>query len=68
MPVDSPCMGLCRLDVGGHYCLGCLRSREEIAAWSQMNDGQRLEVLTIVARRREENRRQAENPGKGLED
>ena len=68
MPVDSPCQDLCGLDKEGRYCLGCLRSREEIAAWSQMNDGQRLEVLTIVARRREESRRQAEKPGKGLED
>ena len=67
MPVASPCQDLCGLDKAGRYCLGCLRSREEIAGWSQMNDDQRLKVLAIVARRREENRLQAENPGNGLE-
>ncbi|WP_303786226.1 DUF1289 domain-containing protein [Azovibrio restrictus] len=59
MPVASPCTGICTLDVQGRYCLGCWRSTDEIAAWPRMNDGQRLTVLAIVARRCEEGNRLA---------
>ena len=51
MPVASPCTGLCRLNPDSGYCQGCWRSLEEIAAWSQMDDGQRLSGLAGVARR-----------------
>lgn len=61
MPVASPCTGICTLDVKGLYCLGCWRNANEIAAWPRMNDGQRLAVLAIVARRREEGNRPAGN-------
>ena len=60
MPVDSPCTGICTLDAEGRYCLGCWRSRDEIAAWSRRDEGQRLAVLALVARRCEERARQAE--------
>lgn len=60
MSVASPCTGICKLDATGHYCLGCWRSRAEIAAWPSLDDGQRLAVLAIVARRCEEKEQQAE--------
>lgn len=31
--IASPCTGVCRLDGASGYCLGCGRSREEIAGW-----------------------------------
>ena len=67
MPVASPCTGICRLDPHTQVCVGCLRSLEEIAAWSRMDDSQRLAVLAVVARRREEGslraERDADQPG-----
>lgn len=32
--VISPCVGICRLDDKGEYCIGCLRTLPEIAAWA----------------------------------
>ena len=29
----SPCIGVCRIDESSGYCLGCARTREEIASW-----------------------------------
>lgn len=40
----SPCVGLCRLDEGGGYCLGCLRTLDEIAGWPGFDDEQKRAV------------------------
>ena len=40
----SPCVGLCRLDEGGAYCLGCLRTLDEIAGWSGFDDERKRAV------------------------
>lgn len=50
--VLSPCIGVCELDDSGH-CLGCLRSVAEIAAWSRMDDPQRLHLMETVLPARE---------------
>lgn len=49
---SSPCINICNLDEDG-YCRGCLRSREEIAAWSAMSATEQMKVLAAVERRRE---------------
>lgn len=59
MPIDSPCIKICRLDSGTGLCIGCFRTLDEIAHWSQMEDSQHLEVLAAVTRRRKENPPQA---------
>lgn len=33
--IPSPCIGLCRIDETSGLCLGCARTRDEIAKWSQ---------------------------------
>lgn len=43
----TPCIGVCRLDERG-YCIGCLRTGDEIARWRGMNDGERLRVMRDV--------------------
>jgi uncharacterized protein len=43
----SPCIGICRLDMRG-YCIGCLRTGDEIARWRGMDDGERLRVMRDV--------------------
>ncbi len=54
--VLSPCIGICELDAQG-LCEGCLRTPDEIAAWPQMNDDQRLRWLELVLPQREAQRR-----------
>jgi predicted Fe-S protein YdhL (DUF1289 family) len=43
----TPCIGICRLDDRG-YCVGCLRTAEEIGRWRAMGDGERLHVMRVV--------------------
>jgi predicted Fe-S protein YdhL (DUF1289 family) len=40
----SPCVGVCKLDDMSGYCLGCGRSRGEVAEWIDMSESQRDEV------------------------
>lgn len=49
--IDSPCTGVCQLDPASGLCLGCLRSRDEIACWGSATDIQRLKILDTIAQR-----------------
>ncbi|WP_420993977.1 DUF1289 domain-containing protein [Cupriavidus sp. 30B13] len=44
LPVPSPCRNVCRMDAASGYCEGCLRTIEEIAAWSGSDDAARRAV------------------------
>ena len=46
----SPCIKVCQLD-GADYCVGCLRSRTEIAAWSAMTPAEQWQVIGAVRQR-----------------
>lgn len=50
--VLSPCIGVCSLGPDG-LCEGCLRTVDEIAAWSRMSDAERLHVMDNLLPRRE---------------
>lgn len=41
------------MDAAQRYCLGCQRTLEEIARWSQMSDAEREAVLAQLAARKE---------------
>ncbi len=43
----TPCIGICQLDARG-YCVGCLRTGDEIARWRGMSDSERLRVMREV--------------------
>ncbi|QNK02292.1 DUF1289 domain-containing protein [Dyella telluris] len=43
----SPCIGICRLDERG-YCIGCLRTGDEIARWRGMPDDERIRYMRDV--------------------
>ncbi|WP_426269529.1 DUF1289 domain-containing protein [Dyella kyungheensis] len=43
----SPCIGICRLDPRG-YCIGCLRTGDEIARWRAMDDDERRRYMRDV--------------------
>ena len=42
-PILSPCVRTCRLE--GEVCVGCGRTRTEIAAWSRMSDTARTAIM-----------------------
>ncbi len=51
--VQSPCVAICQLDDDDLYCIGCYRLREEIAAWSQLTNQQKQDVLNKLPARRD---------------
>jgi uncharacterized protein len=51
-PVMSPCTNVCRLDPRTGWCEGCLRTIDEIAAWSAMSDEDKRAVLAELPERR----------------
>jgi predicted Fe-S protein YdhL (DUF1289 family) len=60
--VPSPCVSICRMDAASGLCVGCLRTLDEIAAWSVLDDGERRAVWQrILSRREEAAARAAEN-------
>ncbi len=50
LPVLSPCIGVCKMR-GDGLCGGCLRTLEEIAAWSQMGDDARKALMERLPER-----------------
>ena len=50
--VLSPCIGVCSLGDDG-LCEGCLRTVDEIAAWSRLSDAERLHVMETLLPARE---------------
>ena len=50
--VPSPCVNVCRMDAQTGFCEGCLRTLDEIALWSQLDDDIRREVWQLIELRR----------------
>lgn len=49
--VPSPCISVCRMHPVTGLCEGCLRTLDEIAAWSQLADADKRAVwLQLEAR------------------
>ena len=49
--IQSPCIGLCRLNEQD-MCVGCYRSIDEISCWSQASDVCKLQILENVENRK----------------
>ncbi|MEM7751911.1 MAG: DUF1289 domain-containing protein [Pseudomonadota bacterium] len=43
--IESPCVKICVLHPEADICIGCYRTRSEIAAWSQMSRQDRRAVM-----------------------
>ena len=52
MTTESPCIRICTLDATGELCLGCFRTLDEIAAWTQLSEAERAVVLARLPQRR----------------
>ena len=50
--LPSPCISICALDPTTGLCLGCYRSRDEIAAWRTMTEAQQKSLLYRLHARR----------------
>ncbi len=49
--VASPCNSVCRMDARTGLCEGCLRSIDEIIAWSTMDDDEKRAVWEALSQR-----------------
>ncbi|MYN38065.1 DUF1289 domain-containing protein [Duganella sp. FT109W] len=52
-PVPSPCVSLCKMDMERQYCMGCLRTIDEIIAWGKADDDYKRAVWTELPLRRQ---------------
>lgn len=43
--IESPCIKICVIHPQSRLCTGCLRSIDEIGAWSRMSPGVRRAVM-----------------------
>ena len=50
--VTSPCVSVCAIDEATGLCAGCLRTLDEIAAWSLLDDDARRSVWHAIGERR----------------
>ena len=50
--VPSPCIDVCQLDTATGLCRGCLRTMQEIAAWTTYSAAQKRVVLSRLVDRR----------------
>ena len=49
--VQSPCVKICTIHPTERLCVGCLRSIDEISAWSQMTPAERAAIITDLPTR-----------------
>jgi uncharacterized protein len=50
--VASPCTSVCRMDARTGWCEGCLRTLDEIAEWSKLDDADKRAVWRLLDERR----------------
>jgi len=43
--IESPCVKVCTLDTGTGRCLGCGRTIDEIARWTEMSTAERARIM-----------------------
>lgn len=50
--MPSPCISICQMDPQADVCLGCYRTRQEIASWSRMSVEVQRDLLDVLNERR----------------
>src|SRR4030095_2763045 len=51
--LPSPCISVCRMNPSTGFCEGCLRTLDEIAAWSGLDDAGKRRVWRAIELRAE---------------
>lgn len=54
VPPPSPCINICRMDERSGLCEGCLRTIDEIANWSTLDDAAKRAVWNAIDTRHAE--------------
>jgi len=49
---SSPCESMCAIDETGAYCIGCLRTQEEIFSWMTYSQDERDRITEEVRKRK----------------
>ena len=49
--VPSPCVSVCRMDVRREFCVGCLRTLEELRQWGTLGNVEKKAVWALIAQR-----------------
>ncbi|MFC7703680.1 DUF1289 domain-containing protein [Plastorhodobacter daqingensis] len=49
--MESPCVKICVIDPAHGLCTGCLRSLDEIAAWSRLSADERRAIMAALPAR-----------------
>ncbi len=49
--VQSPCVKICVVHPAERICTGCLRTIDEIGAWSRMSNEERAELVAALPAR-----------------
>lgn len=49
--IESPCIKLCVIQPESRLCTGCLRTIEEITAWSRLSPEERRSIMTALPTR-----------------
>ncbi|MFQ1700580.1 DUF1289 domain-containing protein [Loktanella agnita] len=63
--IESPCIKICVIEPKSRLCTGCLRSIDEISAWSRMTPDARQEVMAeLPARKKQITRRRGGRNGR----
>ena len=49
--VPSPCVSVCKMDEDRVYCQGCLRTLDELRAWSKLDNPGKRAIWQLVEAR-----------------
>jgi hypothetical protein len=47
-PVPSPCISVCQMDPERVFCIGCLRTLDELRAWSSLDNAGKRAVWHLI--------------------
>lgn len=50
--IQSPCINICVIHPAARICTGCLRSIDEITAWSKISNDERADIMSALPERK----------------
>jgi len=51
--METPCIDVCEIDAASGLCIGCGRSIDEVARWSEMSSLERRAIMAVLPARRQ---------------
>jgi uncharacterized protein len=49
--METPCINICVIDEASGQCIGCGRTRNEIASWSSITSAERRRIMSELPHR-----------------